>query len=156
MKNIQKMANQNHPDERVVYLTLKNVFKGPQAEVRQPKAILKLIKKSGKQQDVADLIRAHNMDIICNTARSLLTEQIFESTLKAKIRFPELFDVSPAQSAERAASEAEAARNDANAIKDAGQSLRENGVDANQIEEAVETESGKAMLSFNILDSKGQ
>lgn len=57
--------------------------------------------------------------MICNTARVLLTEQIFESTLKAKIRFPEVFDESPTQSAEREASEAEAARNEANAIKDA-------------------------------------
>ncbi|KAI0191402.1 hypothetical protein EV127DRAFT_363792 [Xylaria flabelliformis] len=61
------MKDKNPPDERVVYLALKNVFKGKNAE--------------------------------------------------AKIRFPEVFDVSPAQSADRAASEAEAAINEANAIK---------------------------------------
>jgi len=34
--------------------------------------------------------------MICNTAYVLLTEQILESTLKAKIRFPEEFgDVLP-------------------------------------------------------------
>ncbi|KAE9374093.1 hypothetical protein N431DRAFT_543550 [Stipitochalara longipes BDJ] len=65
------MVNKNPPDERVVYLALKNVFKGSNAD--------------------------------------------------AKIRFPEVFDVSPAQSAEREASEAEAARNDAIALKDAVQ-----------------------------------
>ena len=35
------------------------------------------------------------------------------------MRFPEVFEVSPAQSAERVALEAETARNDADAIRDA-------------------------------------
>jgi len=38
--------NRNAPDERVVYLALENVFKGPNAEVRQPKLIRKLINNS--------------------------------------------------------------------------------------------------------------
>lgn len=113
------MANKNPPDERVVYLAFKNVFKGSNAKVRQPKSIRKLILKNQNQSEVASLIKAHNIDTICNTTRVLLSEQLFESTLKAKHRFPEVFDVSPAQSAERGASEAEAARNEANAIQDA-------------------------------------
>ncbi|KAI2625546.1 hypothetical protein GGS21DRAFT_531300 [Xylaria nigripes] len=113
------MKNKNHPDERVVYLALKNVFKGTNAEIRQLKAIRKLVKKSTNDADVADLIEAYNEDIICNIARTLLIDEIFASTLKAKIRFPEVFDVSPAQGAEREASEAEAAINEANAIKGA-------------------------------------
>jgi hypothetical protein len=39
-------------------------------------------------------------------------------TYGQKIRFPELFDVSPAQSAEREASEAEAARDEANTLRE--------------------------------------
>lgn len=144
------MVNKNPPDERVVYLALKNVFKGPDAEVRQPKAIRKLINKSQKQAGVADLVRAHNIDVICNTARTLLTEQVFGSTLRAKIRFPEVFDVSPAQTAEREASEAEAARNEANAIKDVAQGYQEDIEDGSQFGNfrfAVETESGERSLS---------
>jgi hypothetical protein len=110
------MKNKPPPDERVVYLTLKNVFKGPAAEIRQTKAINKQIVKHGQQEDIAQLIRAYGLDVICNTARILLTNKVFESTLNAKIRFPEVFDVSPAQSAEREASEAEASRNEAKAI----------------------------------------
>ena len=87
--------SKNAPDERVVYLALKIVFKGPNAGVRQPKSIRKLIKKSQGQGDIAGLLESHNIDMVCNTARVLLTEQIFESTLKAKIRFPEVFDESP-------------------------------------------------------------
>ncbi|KAJ8121923.1 hypothetical protein ONZ43_g1749 [Nemania bipapillata] len=135
------MKNKNTPDERVVYLALKNVFKGPNAEVRQLKAVRKLITKSQQDADVADLIRAYNMDIICSMARTLLTQEIFESTLKAKIHFPEVFDVSPAQSAEREASEAEAAINDANAIKGAVQGYSEDVQNLLSRADIAETES---------------
>lgn len=104
------------PDERVVFLALKNVFKGQDAEVRQSEAIRKLIKQYQEQEYVADLVREHNIDVVCNYARTLLCDGIFASTLKAKIRFPELFDLSPTQSAEKEASEAEAARHEADAI----------------------------------------
>lgn len=136
------MAKKNHPDERVVYLALKNVFKEIHAGIRQPKAIHKLVTKHKKYTEVADLIREHDMDTVCNVARILLTEQIFESTLKAKLRFPEVFDMSPAQSAEWEASEAEAARNEANAIKDAVQGHQDSTNEVIQSEEAAESESG--------------
>lgn len=136
------MKNKNTPDERVVYLALKNVFKGPDAEVRQLKVVRKLITKSQKNADVADLIRAYNMDTVCSMARTLLTQEIFKSTLKAKIHFPEVFDVSPAQSAEREASEAEAAINDANAIKGAVQGYSEDVQNLISRADSAETESG--------------
>ncbi|KAJ8126091.1 hypothetical protein O1611_g7549 [Lasiodiplodia mahajangana] len=135
------MKNKNPPDERVVYLALKNVFKGANAEVRQLKVVRKLITKSQQDADVADLINAHNIDTVCNIARTLLTEEIFESTLKAKIRFPEVFDVSPAQSAEREASEAEAAINDANAIAGAVQGYSEDVQNIISRADVADTES---------------
>lgn len=100
----------NPPDERLVYLALKNVFRGADAQLRKSKKIRELILKRQSSIDVRDLIDAHNIDNVCNVAKSLLEQQLFESTLKAKIRFPEVFEVSPAQSAERSASEREAAR----------------------------------------------
>jgi hypothetical protein len=44
---VQKgMVNKNPPpDERVVYLALKNVFKGQNADIRNSKPIRKLIQK---------------------------------------------------------------------------------------------------------------
>lgn len=57
----------------------------------------------------ADILREYNVDRTSNVAKKLLENQVFDSTLKAKIRFLELFDVSPTQSAKREASEAEAA-----------------------------------------------
>jgi hypothetical protein len=111
-----KMSDSNRPDERVVYLTLKNVFMGSVAEMRKLAAIRKVIQKERRQSEVESLVSAHGLDTICATARRLLLEGIFESTMRAKIRFPEVFDVSPTQSAEREASEAEAVRCEATAI----------------------------------------
>ncbi|RDL30367.1 Uncharacterized protein BP5553_10245 [Venustampulla echinocandica] len=115
----------NPPDERLVYLALKNVFKGPDAQLRIPKKIRKLIQKQleNGHAELRALVAEHNINNVCNVAKALLQDSIFSSTLRAKIRFPEVFEVSPAQSAERVASEAEAARSDADAIRDAAEGL---------------------------------
>lgn len=112
------MAN-NFPDERVVYLALKESFKGADAQVRKAKKVREIVQKAQNNIDVRDLIQQHNIENVCSVTKTLLEQQIFESTLKAKIRFPEVFEISPAQSAERSASEAEAARLEADAIKSA-------------------------------------
>lgn len=106
------------PDERSVYLALKNVFKGQDAHLRTPKKIRKLVQAHQNDTDIRDLIAEYNLENVCNATKSLLEQRIFESTLNAKIKFPEVFDVSPAQSADRAISEAEAARAEVNMIQD--------------------------------------
>ncbi|KAK5011505.1 hypothetical protein LTR28_001222 [Elasticomyces elasticus] len=113
------------PDERLVYLALRNIFKGADAQVRNPKKIRERIQKHQHYEDVRDLVQEHNLDNVCNAAKVLLEEQIFQSTLKAKVRFPEVFEVSPAQSAERTASEAEAAKTEDDAIKGAAEGRHE-------------------------------
>lgn len=109
----------NPPDERLVFLALKTIFKGVDAQLRNIKKIRKHILNHQENDEVHSLIEEHNIDNVANAARVLLEQGIFSSTLKAKIRFPEVFDVSPAQSAERSASEAEAAKSEADAIKHA-------------------------------------
>ena len=138
------MPKKNPPDERVVYLALKNVFKGSEAGIRQPKTIHKFVTMYKSHMEVESLIREHDIDTVCNVARTLLTGKVFESTLEAKLRFPEVFDVSPAQSAERAASEAEAAKNEANAIRDAVQGHQDDTGVIGKPEKAVESEGGKS------------
>jgi hypothetical protein len=86
----------NPPDERLVYLAFKNVFKGANAQVRRPKKIRDLVQEYEDQSSIRDLIQEHTFDKVCHVAKGLLEQQIFESTLKAKIRFPEVFEVSPA------------------------------------------------------------
>ncbi|RMZ79333.1 hypothetical protein DV737_g3420, partial [Chaetothyriales sp. CBS 132003] len=103
----------------LLYLALKNSFKGADAQIRRGKKVREVVQKAQHNIDVRDLIQEHNLDNVCNVAKALLEQEIFKSTLKAKIRFPEVFEISPAQSAERSASEAEAARLEADAIKSA-------------------------------------
>ena len=126
----------NPPDERLVYLALKDIFRGADAQLRRPKKVRELIQKHQRRTDVRNLIQEHNIDNVCNAAKVLLEQQVFESTLKAKIRFPEVFEVSPVQSAEREASEAEAAKTEAEAIRDVAEGRQ--GVHA--VEEQSETE----------------
>jgi hypothetical protein len=89
-------------------------------------------------------------------AKGLLEEQIFESTLNAKIKFPEVFEVSPAQSAERTASEAEAARTEADAIKDAAESrlgaltLREEDENS-ELQKGKEKEMRKSLFQLRLV-----
>ena len=67
---------------------------------------------------------AYGLDVLTATVRSLLQDKIFSSTLCAKMRFPEVFEVSPVQSAEREVAESEAARSDEVAIKDAMEGMQ--------------------------------
>ena len=118
----------NIPDERLVYLSLKNVFRGTDAKLRVSKKIRQFIEnhleEHREDRQIRALIDEHNIESVCNVARTLLHDEIFESTQKAKIRFPEVFDVSPVQSAEREVSAVEAARCDAFAIRDATEGRR--------------------------------
>ena len=121
-----KSSAMNKPDERLVYLALRSVFSGEDAKIRSAKTIRKQIQKHLQREDVKALMQNHNTDHVYSTAKELLEDSIFESNLRAKIRFPELFSISPAQSADREQSEEEAARSEANAIRDAAEGRLDN------------------------------
>jgi hypothetical protein len=110
-------ASLNRPDERLVYLALRGVFLGPDAHLRNQKKVRDRIQKYKDNAEIKALLQQHSEDSICNIAKLLLERQVFESSLTAKLCFPEVFDVSPAQSAEREASIAEAAKSEADAIR---------------------------------------
>lgn len=144
------MANASpSPDERVIYLAFKNVFKGQNAEVRNAKPIRKLIQKHQHQHDVKQLVREHSLDRLCSLSQSLLAQEIFSSVLKAKLRFPELFNPSPTQSAEKEASEAEAARHEADAIEQVTQSSR--GADQYPVHSLTEMQIDQGMPFVGII-----
>ncbi|CAI7670743.1 unnamed protein product [Penicillium pancosmium] len=107
---------QNDPDERLVYLACQHIFRGSNAQLRKRKSVMSVIQRN--KSALTDILREHSIDRTCNVAKRLLEDQVFYSTLNAKVRFPELFDVSPTQSAEREASEAEAAREEANVVRE--------------------------------------
>ena len=106
----------NDPDERLVYLACQHIFRGSHSHVRKSKRIRSLIQEN--KPSLTDILREHNIDRTVQVVKKLLEDQVFDDTLKAKIRFPELFDVSPTQSAEREASEAEAARGEASTVRE--------------------------------------
>ncbi|KAI5363409.1 hypothetical protein J4E82_011633 [Alternaria postmessia] len=88
----------SHLDQRLVYLALRSIFKGADARVRKSKKIHELIQKHHHQHGISNLLEEHNMDMICNVAKTLLEQQVFESTLRAKSRFPEVSEDSQSQS----------------------------------------------------------
>jgi hypothetical protein len=117
------------PDEKLVYLALKGVLQGQDVRVRRKGKVRKLIEKQQNHTDIKRLIQTYSIDSLCQTAEALFRDQIFESTLKAKIRFPDFFEVSSSQTAERATSEHEASKHEDAAI----QSVAEGRLEVSEI-----------------------
>jgi hypothetical protein len=107
---------QSYPDERLIYLACQHIFRGAYSHVRKLKTVKGLI----RQHEIAltDILREYDINRTSTVAKKLLESEVFDSTLKARIRFPELFEVSPTQSAEREVSEAQAARDEANTVRE--------------------------------------
>ncbi|KAJ9215062.1 hypothetical protein DTO166G4_3319 [Paecilomyces variotii] len=107
---------QSDPDERLIYLACQHIFRGANSQVRKLKTVKGLIRQN--ELALTDILREYDINRTSTVAKKLLESEVFDSTLKARIRFPELFDLSPTQSAEREASEAEAARDEANTVRE--------------------------------------
>jgi hypothetical protein len=134
-------ASLNKPDERLVYLALGGVFLGPDAHLRNQKKIRDRVQKYKDNVEIKALLQQHSEDSICIIAKLLLERQVFESSLKAKLCFPEVFDVSPAQSAEREASIVEAAKFEADAIRNVAEGRPV--LDIAPIKSSTDEEKGK-------------
>ena len=81
-----------------------------------PKKIIQLLEMHKASIEI--LTREFTIPDIAATAKDLLEDQIFESLPRARLRYPELFQPSETQEAERAASEAEVVRIEAEAAHD--------------------------------------
>ncbi|KAK4691661.1 hypothetical protein P7C71_g5383, partial [Lecanoromycetidae sp. Uapishka_2] len=110
------MAKQPSPDGRLVYLHCSSIFSGANAQIRRAKKISQLLQKH--KASIKILTKEFTLPVIAAAAKELLEEQIFESLPRAKLRYPELFQQSETQEAERAASEAEVIRIEAEAAQD--------------------------------------
>lgn len=104
------------PDHRLVFLHCSSIFRGANSQVRKQKKILQLLAQH--KSSIKILTDEFTVEAIAVIAKELLDEAIFESTLRARLRFPELFQPSQAEEAEREASEAEVARVEAEAARD--------------------------------------
>ncbi|KAH8817458.1 hypothetical protein F5884DRAFT_853873 [Xylogone sp. PMI_703] len=136
------MLKKTPPDERAIYLALKNIFQGSKASLRKTKKVRKLITKHSKQHDIAHLIKTHDLDTVSSIARSLLLEEVFSSPVRAKTRFPQVFDSQPAETEEELAPESEIATADATTEEDAPATPRE------EVQKEVQDE-GQPEISIN-------
>ena len=110
------MDKWHSPDGRLVYLHCSSIFSGANALVRRPKKITQLLERYKRSIEI--LTKEFTLASIAVVAKKLLEDHIFESLPRAKLRFPELFQRSKTQEAERAASEAEVIRIEAKAVQD--------------------------------------
>lgn len=110
------MAKQHSPDGRLVYLHCSSIFSGANAHFRKVKKISQLLEKH--KASIKMLTKEFTLPTVAAIAKELLEEQIFESLPRARLRYPELFQPSETQEAERAASEAEVIRIEAEAVQD--------------------------------------
>ncbi|RYP13834.1 hypothetical protein DL765_006706 [Monosporascus sp. GIB2] len=103
-------------DKRRVYLAGRGVFTGDKAHIRKLKTVRKVVEqhKASLQTLIHDLGEKKMIEAV----RDLLERRIFESELRAKIEFPELFHSSPDQEMQREASEIAAARSATEAINE--------------------------------------
>ncbi|RDA83233.1 hypothetical protein CP532_5794 [Ophiocordyceps camponoti-leonardi (nom. inval.)] len=95
--------------EKAVYVCMRRLFQGTNKTIRKPKIVQKMIEKHRSDRHVNLLIRKYKMPALSKVTIELLHDGSFESTAKAKARFPDLNDAVFAKTdSEEAATTAEA------------------------------------------------
>ena len=135
-------------NEERVFLTYRAVFEGQNAQIRQQKAILKIINKHGKSAQT--LLKSLGEKYVIGTLKSLLERKVFQSELEAKLAFPDLFKTSLAQDVQHNASEADAARSEVEALEDVA-SLMGDADDVSEIANEIPSVPHPASRSIPLL-----
>lgn len=126
-----------------VYISCRAIFSGNNAQLRKPKKVKELVEQS--RNSLKMLLEDLGHDAVIAILRSLLEGKIFESEIRAKIEFPELFRSSTIRDVQRQASEADAANSTAEALDEItsqdGEQLgrEEEGVEPEESEDSVPT-----------------
>jgi hypothetical protein len=103
-------------ERRRVFLAFRPIFVGPNAQLRKSRKVRDVVTKH--QRSFEPLLRDYGFDKVVNIIKVLLEQRIFESELKAKVAFPELFQLSAARDVQRTISENNAARSEAEALEE--------------------------------------
>lgn len=111
-----KFTIANMEKEQRVFLTYRAIFEGTLSQVRQTKAISKVVSQNRKS--ATTLLKSLGEKEVIPVLKSLLERKVFESEVEAKLAFPNLFTTSLAQDVQHNASEADAARSEAEALED--------------------------------------
>jgi hypothetical protein len=109
------LTQHSSADKRRVYLAYRTVFAGPNAQLRKHKKVREVIQ--ARQSSFGPLINDFGLEKIIEIVIILLNGRIFQSELKAKIEFPELFRTTPSRDIPRAETENYAVRSEAGALK---------------------------------------
>ena len=102
-------------DQRV-FLAYRAIFGGQNALIRRGPPIKKLISQHKSSQQ--PLLKSLGTEKVVETLKSLLSDRVFESELEAKLKFPQLYETTPAQERQHREFEADAARSEAEALDD--------------------------------------
>lgn len=97
-----------------VYRTCRAIFSGDAALFRKPKKIKETLLQN--RGSLKHLFQEFDEVKLADIVKQLLENRLFESDLRAKVEFPELFRTSPQQDAQREASEADAAKSVADCL----------------------------------------
>ena len=117
-------------NQKKVFLAYRAIFDGSNAQIRQAKAITKVVSQHPLPKK--SLLKSLGEKQIISTLKELLERKVFQSELKAKLAFPDLYTTSSAQQAQHNASEAHAAKSESEVLDEIA------SFDHNQDDEAGE------------------
>jgi hypothetical protein len=107
--------------EKLVYQTLRGIFVGNDSQVRQLKRICQVISKHHQTNvKIREFTLKYDINEVGKIAKVLLENKIFGSEAKAKLRFPELFEISSSQANQPAPSEPKVATSCTTAVQRVG------------------------------------
>lgn len=115
-----------------VYVSCRSIFVGQNAQLRRPKKVKEVLQQ--QELKIMPLLNKYGLDEVAVYARNLLDSRVFESQLRAKIEFPDLFEISPLRDVQRTESEHEAVRSEAEALAE----VEPEAVDDSKLEELSE------------------
>lgn len=106
-------------DDQAIYQATKDIFVGQKAKFRKLAPVRRSIESYSKKNIlVRQYVTRYGAEAILQTVLKLLSDGVYESTLIACRRFPDLFEPSVAQTTARDMLEAEATRSEEAALDD--------------------------------------
>lgn len=142
-------------DLRRVYVVCRPIFSGDNAYIRSEKKVKKWILRN--QNWLCPLLQELGEARVIQISRKLLESRAFESELRAKAQFPDLFRTSPLRDVRRQAFEDDAARSTAEILDEIAHQNKEplveeeefSGVDSTVLNDPVVLEEKNRMcLAF--------
>ena len=103
-------------EKQRVCLAYRAIFAGKYAHIRKSKKVREVLQQH--KEAFKPLIKDFGFDKVIDIVKVLLEDRIFESELKAKIAFPQLFQISQVRDVQHTASEIDIARSEAEALEE--------------------------------------